>query len=64
MSNKKENFKSLASKYDLSVPTFMMNIKIIKKKLDACVGRKNYRGLTPRQVLLIIEHLGRWDEEK
>lgn len=56
----RENFKSLARKYELSLPTFMKNIKSIREKLDECVGRTNYRSLTPKQVRLIIEHLGEY----
>jgi hypothetical protein len=58
-----ENFKSLAAKYELDVDTFMKNIKFIREKLDACVGRNNYRRLTPKQVEIIRAHLGIWEEE-
>ena len=59
----RENFKSLAARYDLDIGTFMLNIKIIRGKLDASVGRSNYRRLTPKQVQMITEHLGEWGEE-
>ena len=59
----RECFKTLAYKYQLSVPTFMENIKSIREKLDAVVGRSNYRSLVRKQVEIIIEHLGDWDEE-
>ncbi len=58
-----ECFKTLAYKYKLSVPTFMENIKPIREKLDAVVGRSNYRSLIRKQVEIIIEHLGEWDDE-
>ena len=67
MKNKKQNqtesFMTLARKYNLSINTFKANIKSIRTKLDECVGRSNYRVLTPKQVQLIIEHLGDWGEE-
>jgi len=59
---KTENFKSLATKYELDIATFMKNIKCIREKLDDCVGRSNYRRLTPKQIQMIIEHLGTWGE--
>lgn len=58
----RESFKTLAAKYQLSLPTFMKNIKVIRKRMDACVGRSNYRNLMPRQVEIIVEHLGEWSE--
>ncbi|MFY9310071.1 MAG: hypothetical protein WAQ28_13580 [Bacteroidia bacterium] len=58
----KESFKTLAYKYQLSQPTFMKNIKSIRSQLDACVGRSNYRNLLPKQIDIIIEHLGDWSE--
>ena len=59
-----ENFKSLAAKYELDVDTFMKNIKSIRKKLDDCVGRSNYRRLVPSQVEIIRHHLGKWENEE
>ena len=58
----RESFKTLAEKYQLSLPTFKKNIKIIRERMDACVGRSNYRYLVPRQVEIIVEHLGEWGE--
>ncbi len=58
----RESFKTLAIKYKLSKPTFMANIKAIRKRMDACVGRSNYRNLVPSQIEIIVEHLGEWDE--
>lgn len=58
----RESFKTLAYKYQLSLPTFMKNIKSIRSQLDACVGRSNYRNLLPKQIDIIIEHLGDWSE--
>ena len=59
----KESFKTLSFKYELSRPTFMKNIKAIRKQLDKCVGRSNYRVLIPKQIEIIIEHLGEWSNE-
>ena len=58
----KESLKTLALKYKLSHPTFMKNIKAIRGKMDACVGRSNYRNLVPSQIEIIVQHLGEWDE--
>ena len=58
----RESFKTLAFKYQLSQPTFMKNIRAIREKMDACVGRSNYRYLVPKQIEIIIQHLGEWDE--
>lgn len=58
----RESFKTLAYKYQLSQPTFMKNIKSIRSQLDACVGRSNYRNLLPKQIEIIIEHLGEWGD--
>jgi hypothetical protein len=57
-----ESFMTLAKKYNLSINTFKANIKTIRQKLDDCVGRNNYRVLTPKQVQIIIEHLGMWGD--
>lgn len=59
----RECFKSLAYKYKLDRKTFKKNIDPIRKRLDEVVGRSNYRSLVRRQVEIIIEHLGEWDEE-
>jgi len=53
-----ENFKTLASKYNMDLRTFMRNIKCIRPKLNDMAGRDNYRKLIPKQVLLIVEHMG------
>lgn len=58
----RESFKTLALKYQLSLTTFMKNIKAIRKRMDACVGRSNYRYLVPKQIEIIVEHLGEWEE--
>lgn len=58
----RESFKTLALKYQLSPTTFMKNIKAIRKQMDTCVGRSNYRYLVPKQIEIIVEHLGEWGE--
>ena len=58
----RESFKTLALKYQLSLTTFMKNIKAIRKRMDDCVGRSNYRYLVPKQIEIIVEHLGEWGD--
>ena len=53
-----QSLGTLAKEYGMSAGTFNKNIQVIRKKLDKIVGRNTYRNLTPKQVELIIEHLG------
>jgi len=53
-----QSLGTMAAKYGMSAYTFNKNISAIRKKLDRIAGRNNYRNLTPKQVELIIEHLG------
>jgi hypothetical protein len=55
---KKYNWSSLAAEYEMSYRLLKLNCKGIMAKLDACVKRKNYRNLTPKQVELIKNHIG------
>lgn len=53
-----QSLGTMAKAYNMSSETFNKNIKAIRPKLDKIAGRKNYRNLTPKQVTIIIEHLG------
>ena len=53
-----QSFKSLREHYNMTYAEFNKCIKSIRKKLDKMAGRKNYRNLTPKQVIFIIKHLG------
>ena len=52
------SWTSLAEEFGFSSYKFLkLNCKGIKKQLDECVGRENYRMLTPKQVELIRKHI-------
>lgn len=53
-----QSFKTMAESYNMTDKVFHRNIAAIRDKLDNAVGRTNYRNLTPKQVEMIIEHLG------
>lgn len=53
-----QSFKTMAQAYKMTDKVFHSNIKPIRDKLDKAVGRTNYRNLTPKQVDMIIDHLG------
>lgn len=53
-----QSLGTMAKAYGWSAKAFNENIIPIRKQLDRMVGRKNYRNLTPKQVELIINHLG------
>lgn len=63
MSDKQQQtIKSLRLLYGMKSYSFRKAIEPIRKKLDACVKRKVYRTLTPKQVKLIKEFLGNPEE--
>lgn len=51
------NWTSLAAEYDMNYKFLKLNCKSIMKELNKCVGRDNYRNLTPKQVELIRNHI-------
>lgn len=51
------NWTSLAEEFGFNYKFLKLNCKGIKKQLDKCVGRSNYRNLTPKQVELIRKHI-------
>lgn len=53
-----QTFKTMAELYKMSMPTFRKNINSIRQKLDDIAGRKLYRRLSPKQVELILDHMG------
>lgn len=53
-----QSFKTLRALYGMTDSQFRLNIKRIRPQLDNMAGRTNYRLLSPKQVLLIINHLG------
>ncbi|MDO9186947.1 MAG: hypothetical protein Q7W13_13115 [Bacteroidia bacterium] len=53
-----QSFKSLREHYKMSYEDFNESIAPIRRKLDKMTTKVNYRNLLPKQVQLIIEHLG------
>ncbi len=53
-----QSFKSIREHYKMSYTDFNACIAPIKKRLDRMTTKLNYRNLLPKQVALIIEHLG------
>lgn len=53
-----QSFKTMAEAYNMTDKVFRRNIAAIRDNLDKAVGRTNYRNLTPKQVEIIIAHLG------
>ena len=53
-----QSFKSIRDHYKMSYEDFHVCIAPIKKKLDKMTTKKGYRNLIPKQVELIIKHLG------
>lgn len=53
-----QTIKTLRLCYKMSADQFRKNIRSLKPQLDKMAGRKNYRALLPKQVDLIIKHLG------
>lgn len=53
-----QSFKTMAEAYNMTDKVFRRNIAAIRDDLDKAVGRTNYRNLTPKQVEIIIKHLG------
>ena len=53
-----QSFKSLREIYEMSYEDFKACIAPIKRSLDKMTNRKRYQNLTPKQVKLIVEHIG------
>lgn len=53
-----QSFKSVREHYKMSEYDFNSCIAPIKGKLDKMTSKKRYRNLLPKQVELIIQHLG------
>ena len=53
-----QSWKSVREYYKMTYKDFNQSIEPIKRKLDKMTTKLNYRNLLPKQVKLIIEHLG------
>ena len=53
-----QSLKSIREHYSMSYEDFIAAIKPIKKELDKMTTKKRYRNLLPKQVKLILIHIG------
>lgn len=53
-----QSFKLLREHYNMSYEDFNACIAPIKTQLDKMTIKKKYQNLLPKQVKLIIEHIG------